>query len=50
MAKFLKDPTGDIPWEEDPGAQDVQHLETPKVHDLHFICITMMTIVSIATL
>ncbi|PIK46849.1 hypothetical protein BSL78_16266 [Apostichopus japonicus] len=30
MAKFLKDPTGDIPWEEDPGAQDVQHLETPK--------------------
>lgn len=30
MSKFLRDPTGDIPWEEEPGAQDVLHLETPK--------------------
>lgn len=30
MSKFLKDPTGDMPWEEDPGAGDVVHLENPK--------------------
>ncbi len=25
------DPTGDIPWEEEPTAGDVVHVETPEV-------------------
>jgi len=29
MVTFLKDPAGDLPWEEDPGAQDVVHWESP---------------------
>jgi len=29
MTTFLKDPTGDLPWEEDPTAQDVVHLTSP---------------------
>ena len=27
---FLKDPAGELPWEEDPAAQDVTHLANPK--------------------
>ena len=30
LVTFLKDPTGDLPWDEDPAAQDVAHLSTPK--------------------
>jgi len=30
IVTFLKDPTGDLPWEEDPSAQDVVHWETPS--------------------
>ena len=30
MVTFLKDPSGDLPWEEDPAAQDVAHLHSPK--------------------
>jgi len=30
IVTFLKDPTGDLPWEEDPQSQDVVHLETPS--------------------
>jgi len=26
MMKFLSDPTGDLPWEEEPGSEDVTHL------------------------
>jgi len=29
MVTFLKDPTGDLPWDEDPSAQDVLHWESP---------------------
>ena len=29
MVTFLKDPTGDLPWEEDPMAQDVVHWHSP---------------------
>lgn len=31
MVNFMFDPTGDLPWEEEAGAQDVLHLQTPKV-------------------
>jgi len=27
---FLKDPSGDLPWDEDPSSQDVVHLHSPK--------------------
>ena len=29
MVNFMRDPTGDIPWEEDAAAQDITHVETP---------------------
>jgi hypothetical protein len=31
MTNFLRDPTGDIPWEEDSSAQDVVHIADPQV-------------------
>jgi len=30
LVTFLKDPSGDLPWDEDPASQDVQHLHSPK--------------------
>ncbi|KAJ8307304.1 hypothetical protein KUTeg_015388 [Tegillarca granosa] len=30
MVNFLLDPTGDIPWEEEPTATDVIHIDTPQ--------------------
>ena len=34
MVNFLKDPTGEVPWDEEPEAQDVVHLTSSKVGDL----------------
>ena len=31
MVNFMKDPTGDIPWEEDATATDVVHIDTKQV-------------------
>ena len=31
MVNFLRDPTGEIPWDEEPDAQDVVHLGSSKV-------------------
>ena len=31
IVNFMKDPTGDLPWEEDPTAQDVVHIADPQV-------------------
>jgi len=28
---FLLDPTGDIPWDEEVGAEDVVHIESEQV-------------------
>jgi len=33
---FLKDPTGDLPWEEDPAAADVKHLSSPQQFNKFF--------------
>ena len=30
LVTFLKDPAGELPWEEDPAAQDVAHIANPK--------------------
>ncbi|KAK3612179.1 hypothetical protein CHS0354_016566 [Potamilus streckersoni] len=30
MVNFLLDPTGDIPWDEEPGAEDVVHVESEQ--------------------
>lgn len=38
MVNFLRDPTGDLPWEEDPQATDIMHLVDGEVGFL-FICI-----------
>lgn len=32
MVNFLRDPTGDLPWEEDPSGADVVHLNDPEVN------------------
>ena len=31
MVNFMRDPTGDIPWEEDPTAADVVHVDNKQV-------------------
>lgn len=31
MSNFLRDPTGDLPWEEDPDATDIFHLTDGEV-------------------
>jgi hypothetical protein len=31
MVNFMLDPKGDMPWHEDPLAQDILHLNNPKV-------------------
>lgn len=31
MVNFLRDPTGDLPWEEDPSGVDIQHLADTDV-------------------
>ena len=43
---FMKDPTGEAPWEEDDGSQDIVHLPDPSVcfniylfHHLQMFCI-----------
>ena len=33
MVNFLKDPTGDMPWEEDPVGKDVHHVNDMPVSD-----------------
>ncbi|CAG0899562.1 unnamed protein product [Cyprideis torosa] len=31
MINFMRDPTGDIPWEEDSSAQDIEHVDSAQV-------------------
>ena len=31
LVAFMKDPTGDAPWEEDDSAADIVHLQDPSV-------------------
>lgn len=31
MVNFLRDPSGDLPWEEDPSGADVLHIPDPDV-------------------
>ena len=31
IVNFLEDPTGDLPWDEDPTAQDVLHVQSTQV-------------------
>lgn len=33
IINFLEDPTGDLPWDEDPTADDVLHVQTTQVRD-----------------
>lgn len=35
MINFMLDPKGDMPWNEDALAQDVLHLNNPKVKYIH---------------
>lgn len=32
ILNFMKDPTGDLPWEEDPNSTDVMHIQDAKVN------------------
>lgn len=34
MVNFLRDPTGDIPWEEDSKGADVLHVNDPEVDEI----------------
>ena len=38
MVNFLMDPTGDIPWDEDPTAVDVVHIDTEDVRTVPYLC------------
>ena len=31
VLNFFNDPTGEMPWEEEDGAEDVKHIKTVKV-------------------
>lgn len=31
IVNFMRDPTGDLPWEEDPAGADVHHVSDPTV-------------------
>lgn len=31
MTNFMRDPSGDLPWEEDPSAVDVNHIPDANV-------------------
>lgn len=31
LVNFLRDPVGDLPWEEDPAGADVVHISDPEV-------------------
>lgn len=50
ITNFMKDPTGDIPWEEDPIGVDVFHISDPPVsHDFSVIWIVFYQNVSFAS-
>ena len=34
MLNFLNDPTGEMPWEEEEGTEDIRHLKTGKVSNI----------------
>lgn len=34
IVNFMRDPTGDLPWEEDPTGVDVYHVPDPNVSEL----------------
>lgn len=36
MSNFLRDPSGDLPWEEDPTATDIVHLIDGEVRNNNF--------------
>lgn len=31
MTNFMRDPTGDLPWEEDQSASNIVHIQDPNV-------------------
>lgn len=46
ITNFMKDPTGDIPWEEDPTGVDVVHIADPTVRVIHEICVKIVCLTS----
>lgn len=38
ILNFMKDPTGDLPWEEDPTGADVLHIKDAKVYKYFTFC------------
>lgn len=43
ITNFMKDPTGDLPWEEDDSAKDVVHIPDPNVC-IKFLLFTLIII------
>ena len=40
MMNFMENPLGDTPWEEETGAEDVQHVNTDRVSDVFsWLCV-----------
>lgn len=37
LCNFLRDPTGDLPWDEDPTATDIFHLQDGEVGNLYIL-------------
>lgn len=50
ISNFMRDPTGDLPWEEDPAGVDVIHLSDPTVSSHRFKCQFLNTIQYVKTI
>lgn len=37
MLNFLNDPTGEMPWEEEEGSEDVRHIHNRRVSKLRVV-------------
>ena len=37
MLNFFNDPTGEMPWEEEEGTENVQHIKTQQVCNLQHL-------------
>lgn len=44
LSNFLRDPTGDLPWDEDPTATDIFHLQDGEVCTYYYLIYTHLVL------
>ena len=44
MVRFLQDPTGDMPWEEETTSTDIVHIDNQPVSDTPALTVTPFTL------